>query len=82
MKFSRVLASSLFVACALATPLQAGPFREIVAFGDSLTDTGNVFNLSRGTTPPVAAVLRRPVLQRTGLDRAAGRADRGPGARP
>jgi len=56
MKFSRILASSFFAACVLATPLRAGPFTEIVAFGDSLTDTGNLFAATRtrptGAFPP------------------------------
>ncbi len=33
-------------------PLQAGPFSAIYAFGDSLTDTGNVFLATGGTNPP------------------------------
>src|SRR4051794_25936876 len=56
MKFSWVFASSLFVACALATPLQAGQFTQIVAFGDSLTDTGNLYAVTQtspsGPFPP------------------------------
>jgi phospholipase/lecithinase/hemolysin len=54
MKFFRVFASSLFVACALATPLQAGQFKEIVAFGDSLTDTGNLYAATEDTFPPAS----------------------------
>jgi phospholipase/lecithinase/hemolysin len=54
MKFSRVFASSLFMACALAAPLQAGQFTEIVAFGDSLTDTGNLYALTGDAFPPAS----------------------------
>jgi phospholipase/lecithinase/hemolysin len=54
MKFSRVFASFLFVACALATPLQAGQFTEVVAFGDSLTDTGNLYAATGETFPPAS----------------------------
>jgi phospholipase/lecithinase/hemolysin len=52
MKFSRVFASSLLVASAVAMPLQAGQFTEIVAFGDSLTDTGNLYAATQGAFPP------------------------------
>jgi phospholipase/lecithinase/hemolysin len=52
MKFSRVFASLCFVACALVAPLQAGQFTEIVAFGDSLTDTGNRYAATNGLFPP------------------------------
>jgi phospholipase/lecithinase/hemolysin len=52
MKFSRAFASSLLVACVLATPLHAGQFTEIVAFGDSLTDTGNLYAATHNTFPP------------------------------
>lgn len=31
---------------------QASAFSSLIAFGDSLTDTGNVFALTAGTTPP------------------------------
>ena len=53
MRFSRVLASAWLMTCVLVTPLQAGPFIEIVAFGDSLTDMGNLFTatLSRPSGP-------------------------------
>jgi phospholipase/lecithinase/hemolysin len=54
MKFSRVFASCLFVVCALAAPLRAGEFTEIVAFGDSLTDTGNLYAATHDAFPPAS----------------------------
>jgi phospholipase/lecithinase/hemolysin len=50
MRLTRVL---LAACCVLASPalLRAGPFTQIVAFGDSLTDTGNVFAATGDTIP-------------------------------
>jgi phospholipase/lecithinase/hemolysin len=42
---------ALIVAAATATPAVAGPFSQIVSFGDSLTDTGNDF-IQFGTPKP------------------------------
>jgi phospholipase/lecithinase/hemolysin len=48
---------SLLVVCLSLTvaplrPLQAGPYSAIYSFGDSLTDTGNVYLATGGTLPP------------------------------
>ena len=40
------------VACVLVTPLWASTITGIVAFGDSLTDTGNLFAATGGAFPP------------------------------
>jgi phospholipase/lecithinase/hemolysin len=47
----RTIAISCLVLVSAATRLCAGPFTQIVVFGDSLTDTGNVFNLTANTFP-------------------------------
>lgn len=47
----RVLASALLVLALSARAAQAGPFSQVVFFGDSLSDTGNVFVATGGTTP-------------------------------
>jgi phospholipase/lecithinase/hemolysin len=44
-----LLALSLAAVC--TAPAAAGPFSQIIAFGDSLSDTGNDFILSAGTSP-------------------------------
>lgn len=36
----------------LVLPAQAGNFKNVVVFGDSLSDSGNVFTVERGTYPP------------------------------
>ena len=36
----------------LVLPANAGNFRNVVVFGDSLSDSGNVFTLNHGTYPP------------------------------
>jgi len=36
----------------LVISAQAGDFKNVVVFGDSLSDSGNVFTLDRGTYPP------------------------------
>lgn len=36
----------------LALPAQAGNFKNVVVFGDSLSDSGNVFTLQKGIYPP------------------------------
>lgn len=51
MKVSNVLAVTFLAACVLSAPVQA-QFTEIVAFGDSLTDTGNVYAATNGLVPP------------------------------
>ena len=52
MSLRRWLASAGLFACALATTAaQALPFSNILAFGDSLTDTGNVYAASGGALP-------------------------------
>jgi phospholipase/lecithinase/hemolysin len=40
-----------FLSVCLTTPLQAGPYSEIFIFGDSLSDSGNRFELSGGAIP-------------------------------
>jgi phospholipase/lecithinase/hemolysin len=37
---------------ALSSPSQAATFSQLYVFGDSLSDPGNVFNLSGSTQPP------------------------------
>lgn len=44
--------SQALIALGLAVSAQAGPFTSIQVFGDSLSDTGNVFAASGGTIPP------------------------------
>jgi 3-phytase len=46
-----MIAISALVLMAAAPRLYAGQFTQIVAFGDSLTDTGNVYNLAANTFP-------------------------------
>jgi 3-phytase len=46
-----VVAITALVLAGAAPRLYAGSFTQIVAFGDSLTDTGNVFNLAANTFP-------------------------------
>ena len=38
-----------------APPADAGQFTKLVVFGDSLSDTGNVFAVTHGAVPPSAA---------------------------
>ncbi len=38
--------------CCLVLPANAGNFKNVVVFGDSLSDSGNVFSLKGGTYPP------------------------------
>lgn len=56
MKKRVVVATLLFVAWSAfaVNPLNAAPFTDLIVFGDSLTDTGNDFDLSGGSfpTPP------------------------------
>lgn len=51
MKVCNALAVTFLVACILSTPVRA-QFTEIVAFGDSLTDTGNIYAATNGSFPP------------------------------
>ena len=51
MRSLRFFALSCLLLMSAAPRLYAGPFTGIVAFGDSLTDTGNVYNASRDTFP-------------------------------
>ncbi|MCK4378016.1 MAG: hypothetical protein KAW01_01660, partial [Deltaproteobacteria bacterium] len=38
--------------CCLALPAHAGNFKNVVVFGDSLSDNGNVYSLQGGAYPP------------------------------
>ena len=48
--FFRPMAALAIGAAALAGPAQAGPFSDLVIFGDSLSDTGNVLSLTQAFT--------------------------------
>ncbi len=52
MRMLRVLAIWAVVVVGSTSTLSAGPMVQIVAFGDSLTDTGNVYAATGGTIPP------------------------------
>ena len=57
MKRSRLLSSVQFCVLVLlvlstAVPAVAGHFARLVAFGDSLSDTGAVFAVTQGAVPP------------------------------
>src|SRR5262249_50511423 len=47
----RALLLGCLVLASAASPLRAGPYTQLLIFGDSLVDTGNVFVASRGTFP-------------------------------
>lgn len=51
MRSLRFFALSCLLLMSAAPRLYAGPFTGIAAFGDSLTDTGNVYHASRDTFP-------------------------------
>jgi phospholipase/lecithinase/hemolysin len=51
MNWLRGLLVTCFVLAASSTASRAGPVTQIVAFGDSLTDTGNVFAATGGLAP-------------------------------
>lgn len=54
--FRRWLSAVFFaVAGLLSAPSHAGPFSDLVIFGDSLSDTGNVFIVTGGTIPSQSA---------------------------
>ncbi len=52
MKTSLKLALLAGVACLLPMAAQAQEYNRLVAFGDSLTDNGNLYMATGGTTPP------------------------------
>lgn len=55
MKLDRRFLAALLATCAtaiVATPAAAGPIDEIVFFGDSISDTGNVWYATGGFPPP------------------------------
>lgn len=49
----RLIGTALVGAAALATlPAAAGPYSSLTVFGDSLSDTGNIFIATGGAQPP------------------------------
>ena len=51
--FNKLFAATAIVAATLASvPAQAGPFSSMFVFGDSLSDTGNLFVATSGAQPP------------------------------
>ena len=65
MTKSRLFASTLLAASALtATPASAQRIDQIVAFGDSYADDGNLFQILGPATPPQALILYPTYLSR------------------
>jgi outer membrane lipase/esterase len=54
MRSLRLASAVCFAAALLASPAAAGPIQQIIVFGDSLSDTGNVFAATGGQFPPPA----------------------------
>jgi outer membrane lipase/esterase len=52
--YSRMLVGGIFAAslCCSLSIAKAQQFQDVISFGDSLSDSGNAFALSGGTTPP------------------------------
>ncbi|MBT5239376.1 MAG: hypothetical protein HOL61_02180 [Rhodospirillaceae bacterium] len=44
--------SAAAMCLAIAAPVQAQQYSGLYVFGDSLSDSGNLFGLTGGTTPP------------------------------
>lgn len=58
LKLRRFL-SILAIASSMATVSQAAPFTQLVVFGDSLSDPGNLFTLTGGAVPPSPPYAQR-----------------------
>ena len=76
-----VLALALAGGLLPATPGRAASFTSFWVLGDSLSDPGNLYAATGGTTPVSPPYYRGPLLQRAGLGRACRRPLRGEGAR-
>ncbi|MBT4739757.1 MAG: hypothetical protein HN793_01885 [Rhodospirillaceae bacterium] len=59
--------SAAAMCLAIAAPVQAQQYSGLYVFGDSLSDSGNLFGLTGGTTPPSPPLFQRTLLRRPGL---------------